>query len=262
MVVTGEQHHRVTRVLRLQPGDALCIFDGRGHEFEAVIESADRGRVTLRVLHAVRPVPEPGVRITLFQSVPRGDAMERVIQKCIEVGVAEIVPLVTRRTVARPRAGAEGNKLARWRKIALHAVEQSGRAWLVPVAEPVPAEGIGERLSCFDLALVPHTHQTIGPRCDSDDVAADVIPSEAERSQGSRLRLSEPGRLRNVLTAGGAISSAAIVIGPEGGFEPAEIERFSAAGARIVSLGPRVLRSETAGLVAAAIVLYHFGEMG
>jgi len=228
VALTGEQHHRATRVLRLGRGDRLRIFDGRGSEYETTIQTADRTQAMLRIERQVGPVPEPQVRVTLLQSVPRGDAMERVIQKCVEIGVAEIVPLITRRTVAR--ASGEGTKLARWRKIALHAVEQSGRAWLVPVAEPVTADLAIPRLASCDLALVPHH-------------------GAAES-------------LRSALGAAGRSQSVAIVIGPEGGFSPEEIARFAAARARIVSLGPRVLRSETAGLVAATLVLYHYGEMG
>jgi 16S rRNA (uracil1498-N3)-methyltransferase len=228
VALTGEQHHRAARVLRLGRGDRLRICDGRGSEFEALIESADRTQVMLRIERQVAPLPEPQVKVTLFQSVPRGDAMERVIQKCVEIGVAGIVPLITRRTVAR--ASRQGMKLARWRKIALHAVEQSGRAWLVPVTEPVMADAVIPQLASCDLALVPHH-----------------------------------GAAQSVQSALGAAArpqSIAIVIGPEGGFSPEEITRFAAAGARIVSLGPRVLRSETAGLVAATIVLCHYGEMG
>jgi 16S rRNA (uracil1498-N3)-methyltransferase len=229
LVLHGEQHHRAVRVLRMARGDRLRVFDGRGHEYEAVVEAAGRDQVTLRVERELRPAPEPGVRIVLFQSIPRGDAMERVVQKGVEIGVAEVVPLITRRTVARPARG-EGMKLARWRKIALHAVEQSGRAWLVPVGEPMPTERMVERLSSFDLALMPH-HGAVAP-------------------------------LRAALEALRKPRSAAVIIGPEGGFAPEEVEHLAAAGARPVSLGQRVLRSETAGLVAAALVLYHFGDMG
>jgi len=227
VALTGEQHHRVTRVLRLGRGDKLRITDGRGAEYEAVIEAIDRIQALLRIERRVEPVPEPEVKVTVFQSVPRGDAMERVIQKCVEIGVAEIVPLITRRTVARTRG--EGTKLARWRKIALHAVEQSGRAWLVPVAEPVMVEAAIPQLASCDLALAPH------------------------------YGLAES--LHGVLEARARPQSVAIAIGPEGGFSTEEIEQFIAAGARIISLGPRILRSETAGLVAATIVLHHYGEM-
>jgi 16S rRNA (uracil1498-N3)-methyltransferase len=228
VVLTGEQHHRATRVLRLGRGDRLHLFDGRGHEYEAVIEATDPQRTTLRLERRVEPVPEPAIRITLFQSIPRGDAMERVIQKSVEIGVAEIVPLITRRTVARP--GGESAKLARWRKIALHAVEQSGRTRLVPLGDPVSVDAIIERLASCDLALLPHHGATVPLR---------AVLSRVERPH-----------------------SPSVVVGPEGGFASDEVERLAAAGAHPVSLGPRVLRSETAGLIAAALVLYHFGELG
>ena len=248
VVLSGEQHHRVTRVLRLRQGDALRIFDGRGNEYEATVESADRAQATVRVTRAVPPLPEPRVKITLFQSVPRGDAMERVIQKCVEVGVSQIVPVITGRTVARP--SEEGAKLARWRTIALHAVEQSGRAWLVPVADPIDAEAVAARLPSFDLALVPHVSQPAG------------VCHPEHREESPFVDSASASSLRSMLASHGSVASLAIVIGPEGGFSTEEIDGFVAAGARIVSLGPRVLRSETAGLVAATIVLYHYGEMG
>jgi 16S rRNA (uracil1498-N3)-methyltransferase len=262
VVITGEQHHRVTRVLRLRKGDALRIFDGRGNEYETVIESADRAQATLRVTGAVPPLPEPRIKITLFQSVPRGDAMERVIQKCVEIGLSEIVPVITGRTVARP--GEEGAKLARWRTIALHAVEQSGRAWLVPISGPVAFDTVLERIPSFDLTLVPHIGDagvgTAHTRRNAPE--SSVIQSAAERSEESRLRLSCPTAIGEVLGAFRKATSVALLIGPEGGFSPEEIDRLAAAGARTVSLGPRVLRSETAGLVAATIALYHFGDVG
>ncbi|UCH35884.1 MAG: 16S rRNA (uracil(1498)-N(3))-methyltransferase, partial [Armatimonadota bacterium] len=237
-------------------------FDGRGSECEAAIESADRTQTTLRVTQSVEPVPEPAVKVTLFQSIPRGDAMERVIQKCVEIGVSEIVPVITRRTVARPRGG-QGAKLARWRKIALHAVEQSGRARLVPVAGPVAVETVVERVPSFDLALVPHIGDAAVGAAPTrrNATRSTVIQSEAQRSEESRPRFGGSTPLGEVLGACPKAASVAVAIGPEGGFSPEEIERFAAAGARVVSLGPRVLRSETAGLVAATIVLYHFGEM-
>ena len=261
VVLTGEQHHRVTRVLRLGRGDIIRIFDGRGSEYEAVIESEDRARTVLAIQRPVQPAPEPEVKITLCQAVPRGDAMERVIQKCVEIGVAEIVPIITRRSVARPRSG-DSAKLARWRKIALQAVEQSGRARLVPVADPVTADAVIARLPSFDLALVPHVAGASGRPNDTEDVgSAHVIPSVVERSEESRARFGNPVPLRDVLGTYDRPSTVAILIGPEGGFATDEVERFRAAGARTVSLGPRLLRSETAGLVAATIVLYHFGEI-
>ena len=264
VALTGEQHHRVTRVLRLRRNDAIRIFDGRGNEYEAVIESADHAQALLRVERPVQPVPEPQIKITLCQAVPRGDAMERVIQKGVEIGVAEIVPIITRRSVARPRSG-DSAKLARWRKIALHAVEQSGRAYLVPVADPVTADALIPRLPSFDLALVPHVAGG-----DSSEPFASVILSAAKdldhtvpaQRETDTVPASHTS-IRTVLAASaGRPSSVAILIGPEGGFATDEVERFRAAGARTVSLGPRVLRSETAGLVVATIVVYQFGEMG
>jgi 16S rRNA (uracil1498-N3)-methyltransferase len=264
VVLTGERHHRVTRVLRLNRGDAIRVFDGCGSEYEAVVESADRAQTILAIRRPVQPALEPRIKITLLQSVPRGDAMERVIQKCIEIGVTEIVPIITRRSVARPRPG-DGAKLARWRKIAVHAVEQSGRAYLVRIADPATADALLPRLPSFDLALVPHIAGD-----DSSEPLAAVILSTARdtdqtmQTQGKTGVLpASPAPIRAVLeTSAGRPSSLAILIGPEGGFAPEEIERFCTAGARPVSLGPRVLRSETAGLVAATIVLYHFGEIG
>ncbi len=262
VILAGERHHRATRVLRLRRGDRLRVFDGQGREYEAIIEAAGRGQATLRLEKAVQPIPEPAIRIILFQSIPRGDAMERVIQKAVEIGVSEVIPVITRRTVARTPGGG-GSKLARWRKIALHAVEQSGRAWLVPVAEPMHAGEVTCRLAATDLVVLPHiTAAAAGHR-------GDVILSKAKNLPRAQRHPERTARSETLGEPIGAVlrsiqrpTSLAIVIGPEGGFAPDEVERLAAAGARVVSLGPRVLRAETAGLVAAAIVLYHFGEMG
>lgn len=217
--------HHAQEVLRLRPGDAVRVFDGRGAEFEAVLEAVHRREVMARLGAAVAPRPESPLRVTLAVAPLKGDRMELVIQKATELGVVEIRPVVTIRTDPAARPALRGTRQERWDKVASGAAEQSGRA-VVP--EVFPTTTIDELLAWpFD---------------------------------GRRLVfLDAPGLA--ALTREPRPASALLLIGPPGGFDEREIKAARGAGFEATSLGPRVLRTETAALAAVTAVQVLWGDL-
>ena len=196
--LTGENAHHAGRVLRLRPGETLTLCDGAGTDFDCTVEQAEKDEVVCRV-QAVHPSEtEPRQDMTLFMALPKGDKMEFVIQKSVELGVRKIVPFLSKNCVSRP--DKTDKKVERWRKIAVEAAKQCGRGYL-PVVTAVTLEGQGV----------------------SDTVS--------------------------------------LVVGPEGGFAPEEVQAAQNAGLSSVSLGTRILRCETAPVAALAAVLYAGGNM-
>jgi 16S rRNA (uracil1498-N3)-methyltransferase len=216
VVLTGDEHRHVARVLRAQPGDALTLFDGAGIEVQAEVVRVDAREVEV-ALGARRSVPgsAAAVAVTLLVAVPRGERMELVVQKTTELGVARIVPVIAGRSVARP----EASRRERWEKVAREAARQCGRADVPRVEAPAP---LADALNLPDLP------------------AARLALWEGERQQPMRAALGQDRAI-------------ALLVGPEGGFEPDEIARARTAGFRPVSLGPRILRVETAAIVSVAL---------
>ncbi len=215
----GDAHHAAT-VLRLRPGAAVTVLDGQGRIFECVAETVEKRHVTLRVTRATIAAP-PAVGVTLYQGLPKGDKLELVIQKATELGAARIVPLAAVRSIAKVEPARVAAKRARWQAIAKEAAEQSERPTVPEIEAPTTLTG---------LVLPP-------------GAIAFVL---AEREGGLTL----PRALPPAPPAG-----IAIFVGPEGGWDPAELDALVALGATPVSLGPRILRTETAGLAALAIVM-------
>ena len=217
--------HHAHEVLRLRAGDHVRVFDGRGAEFEAVLEAVHRREVAARLGARVAARPESPLRVTLAVAPLKGDRMELVIQKATELGAAEIRPVVTFRTDAAARPALRGTRQERWEKVASGAAEQSGRA-VVP--EVFPTTTLDELLaSPFD---------------------------------GRRLIFLDATGLK-ALTPEPRPLNALLLIGPPGGFEEREIEAARGAGFEATSLGPRVLRTETAAVAALAAVQFLWGDL-
>lgn len=223
---TEESHHAV-HVLRLRAGDSAAVFDGRGTEARVRLTSVDTERVSFETLSTAKS-PRPSCRIRFGQALIKPAGMELLIQKLTELGVAEIWPIASERSVSKP----EGEKrlAARWQAIALGACKQSGQNWLPKIPEAGPL--------------------------DSFLAAPDPAPPVG-RIIGSLQPEARP--LSNLVTEAktqGAISAFDVLIGPEGDFTPAEIGRARSGGFRPASLGPLVLRSETASIFVAAALHY------
>lgn len=227
VTVRGSQAHQIAHVLRLKPGDRFTVLDNTGFEWEAVLLDAGSDRVRGRIEGRRRCDSEPGLSVSLYQALLKGDRIETVLQKGTELGVSEFILFESTRCVARaPRP----MRLERWRAIVTEAAEQSRRGRVPPL------HGVMR----FDEA------------CRGISGAA-IMPWEGERRQGLREALQA---LRS--SAGGKV---AVFIGPEGGFADAEVELARRRGILPVSLGKRILRAETAGIAVVSAVLYEFGEM-
>ncbi len=231
VVVAGEDHRYLTRVLRLAVGDALTFFDGDGGEAEARIIRIGPRALEARVEERRAVAKSERPYVTLIQALTKGDKLDLVVQKATELGVARIIPITSARSVPRLEAMRALNRRSRWQKIARDAARQSGRAD-VPEVEPVTALETAVGAAAKD--------------------AFKLLLWEGARGKGLRSALSDGSRPREIV----------IAIGPEGGFAADEVELARAAGFVTVGLGPRILRTETAALVTLAILGFAFGDLG
>jgi 16S rRNA (uracil1498-N3)-methyltransferase len=228
--LTGEDLRHL-RVLRLRPGDSLRLCDGQGREWNGRLRAVLKDRAEVDLQEELRREAESPLQVTLYQGWARGDKLDWTIQKATEIGLARFVPVLTRRSEVKPQAGG-GPRLERWREIARQAARQSERTRVPEIGSPLTfAQAVTEARQA-DLALMPF---------EGADPAADW-----------KTRLS--GRT--------GVSRVALLVGPEGGFAPEEAAQAAAAGIVSVGLGPRILRSETAGLVATALALFVWGDLG
>jgi 16S rRNA (uracil1498-N3)-methyltransferase len=233
VIVADEAHRHLSRVLRARSGDTLTLFDGQGREVDAVVVSVERERTTLS-LGAPRAAPaSAGARILLLQSLARGERMDWIVQKTTELGVAQIVPVAAERSVVRVGAAESPARRARWQKIAREAARQCGRADVPAIAEPIAL-----------AAAVEAWRADPG----NQGGAAFVL---WEGSLGQPLRAALAGDARTV----------ALLIGPEGGFTDAEVASAEGAGFQVAGLGPRILRVETAAVVAVALAQFATGGL-
>lgn len=223
-----EESRHLAVVLRRKPGDEVLLFDGADRSFRALLETVAPERVAGRILEASPRRPLLPYRLRLFQGLPKGEKMELILEKMTELGASEIVPVVTERSVARVPADRLAKRMDRWRRIVLAAAKQCGQTDLPEVREPVSFTEALSLLRPGELTLLPW------------------------EGEGSRL-------LRDAVRGAGAPALVNLFIGPEGGFSPAEVEAARAKGAVPVSLGPLILRTETAGLMSASAFLYEFG---
>jgi 16S rRNA (uracil1498-N3)-methyltransferase len=230
----GPLSHRLRSVLRMRKGDTVVLLDGKGYEYEAVLEDVDGPAVHARVLERRRGLSESPVEIALYQSVIKGDRFDWVLEKGTELGVARFVPLIVQRSVVRPSSGPSARG-ERWQRIVTEAAEQCGRS-VLPIVAPVTE---------FEDTLA----SVAGLR---------LLPWEEERALGLRTVLRQ--EMPSLKATERPVVS--LFIGPEGGFTLREVERARSRGVHVVSLGQRILRSETAGIAAVAAILYELGELG
>lgn len=235
ITIRGNDAHHITNVLRLSPGRSIVVCDGRDYEYEGDIVRCGKESVTAEVISVRRSSAEPPVRVILAQGIPKkAESLELVIQKATELGVAQVVPISTERTAAWQKKDKLGKRVSRWNRIALEAAKQSQRAKVPEISTPLSLTEFLEDIPRDALCLIPwEMEKTVG------------IKEALEWERNNQFA-------RTVI----------VLIGPEGGFSEQEIDESRRAGAVPVSLGPRVLRTETAGITALAIILYELGDLG
>ena len=216
----------VARVLRMREGAPLAVFDGQGAEFHAEISRLDKGKVTLRLLERISRTSESALNITLVQGVSRGDRMDWTLQKATELGVTAIAPVLSARSVVRLDEGQARRKQAHWRGIVIGASEQSGRTRIPDLAPPVTLRD-----------YLAHS-----------------------RKEGLRVVLSPSARI-SLAGFTSLPNKVELLIGPEGGLDDEETIATQKAGFTPVRLGPRVLRTETASVVALSVLQALWGDL-
>lgn len=222
----------IIKVLRMNEGQQLLISNSIGKDYLCEIVSMDKSNINCRIIRDDLKSNESPINITLFQCLPKGAKMEMLLQKNVEVGVSRFIPVASKRCVVKLEDKKKTkNKVDRWNKIVREAAMQSKRSLVPFVENPINLKEIEKITSELDILLVPYEDEDMRYIRDLD--------------------ISREGS-----------SNVGIVIGPEGGFASEEIEYLKSIGGEIVTLGPRILRTETAGIVASSLVLYEFGDMG
>lgn len=228
-IIGGDVNH-IKNVLRMAPGEELWLSDGEEKEYYCSIESLDKEEILCRIHYVQEPAYELPGKIILFQCLPKGDKMEWIIQKAVELGASEIVPVESRRCVVRLDEKKAAKKTQRWQQIAEGAAKQSKRMKIPKVHEPVNFSQALSYAGEMDVKLIPYELQK-GMK-ETRGVLAQIRPGQ----------------------------SVGVFIGPEGGFEENEISAAVKAGAVPITLGKRILRTETAGLALLSVLMFQLEE--
>ena len=231
--ITGWLVHQLLHVLRLKAEDHILVLDNSGWEYEVDLKRLSTERVSGKIVGKHLSQTEPHTRITLYQALLKGSKFDFVLQKCTELGVAAFVPTVCDRCVVGNLAETTSGKIMRWERIIQEAAEQSGRGKLPLLRPPLLFRQACEQASGFSL-----------------------MPWEGEKSLGLQAALKEQ------TSASSRPSSFNLFIGPEGGFSDSEVEFARTYGIKLVSLGNRILRAETAAIAAVTAMLYEYGDLG
>ncbi len=229
-VIEGEDVKHISKVLRCKIGEKLEVCDKQSSEYICEITNIDKQEVTLDILEKKDIKRESDLKVKLYQGLPKSTKMEMILQKLTEVGVDEIILVSTKRSVVKVEDKKEGKKLERWERIIYEAAKQSKRG-KIPTLRGILS---------FNEALE-----------DMKNNDMNICPYENEKTVSIKSAIKDAN-----------IGNIGIFVGPEGGFEEEEIERLQNIGSKVVSLGPRILRTETASVVASSIVLYELSDLG
>lgn len=226
VIITDADIKHIVNVLRKGIGDILEVSDGEGNKYTVKITSISKDQIIADILEKQVECSSK-INVTLYQSLPKAGKMDLIIQKCTELGVEKIVPFISKRTVVNIDNKAQDKKVQRWRKIAVEACKQCNRTTIPNISTIYTLEEVLREINTYDLSLLAY---------------------EKEKSSMKQI-LKENRDSRNI----------AIIVGPEGGFEESEVKRLTDKGVRSITLGPRILRTETAGMAMLCIVMYEFG---
>ncbi len=226
-VIDGTDARHIAGALRMSVGEALTLCDGAGTDYACTLTAVGKDAVEATVDAAAPTASEPTLAVTLYMGMPKGDKLELIIQKAVELGVTAIVPVITSRSIVRVSGKDAEKKQVRLQRIAAEAAGQSGRGIIPRVEAPIAWKAALARLAnektllCYEGGGAP--------------IGTLISPSN---------------------------TAVSLVVGPEGGFDPAEVDAVVAAGGKIATLGPRILRCETAPLAALAVLMERSGNMG
>lgn len=237
VTITGEDARHIGKVMRSKPGDEFIVSDGISREALVKIVSIEPGEVVAEIVNDLEPGGEAWLQVTIAQSLPKGDKMETVIQKCTEIGAAAFLPFISERTVVQYDMKKEEKRTIRWRKIAKEAAEQAHRSKIPVVESPVSWKELLAAVAGFDLVCLCYEQENGQGLHD----ALQPFVTGLERDKSYKI---------------------AVIVGPEGGFSEAEVTAAVAAGAVSIGLGRRILRTETAAMAALTCIMYESGEMG
>lgn len=229
LVLTGSEAHHCRNVLRLEPADKVVVFNGQGREITAEILPGHGAEIRLRKLHDAQTAPLR-CRITLGQAIPKGKNMDLIVQKAVEIGAAEIAPILSDRTIVRLDDESAASKQAKWQTVAIEAAKQCGQNWLPQVHTPQALAQFFKDHRGFDLQLIGSLQ--------SDAVHLKKILAQFSAEHGDRP------------------SNVLMLVGPEGDFTPAELSLARSQGCRPITLGPIVLRVETASIYCLSVLSY------
>lgn len=229
VIISGQDATHISRVLRTEVGETLTLCDGEGNDFFAEVMAISKEEVSLKIKETLPCTAEPEVLVTLFQGIPKQGKMDYIIEKCTELGVARIVPVSTKRSVVKiDDKKSEAKKLERWRKIAAESVKQCARGTIPEITDVLTVSQAIEFSKSLDLTIAAY-------ECERDTSIKSALAGKAPKSVG-------------------------VFIGPEGGLDDNEVEKLKAANIETVTLGTRILRTETAGHTVLTAIMYEYNE--
>ncbi len=232
VLINGDDLHHIINVLRMQVGQQLNICDKKGNEYIAEIAQINKEQIVCCIKDKVSIDIEPKLKISLFQAIPKSAKMDYIIQKSVEIGVNRIIPIMTKRTIVKLDRNNAKRKVERWKKISENACKQSGRTIIPQIDFPIN----------YNEALFQSKENDLN-----------IIPFVGEQKKSLKSVIND--NIDKIISVG-------IFIGPEGGFDRQEIDAAVSREIIPITLGPRILRTETAGIVVASIFLYEFGDIG
>jgi 16S rRNA (uracil1498-N3)-methyltransferase len=231
VTLSPEETHHLVRVIRAKPGDEAYVFDGFGNEYRCCLIAESGERAHLKIVEPLDNIVESPVDITLGQSLAKGEKFDLIVQKATELGVRRIVPLATRRADVKLEPDQTANRVDRWKRISLEALKQCGRRRLVEITAPMPVSRVLDCAASNGRSLLLVFSEKGG-----SSIAAALLDREPD-------------------------SAITLLIGPEGGWSGDELASIDQSGGRAVTLGPRILRTETAALVAITLLQHELGDL-
>ena len=225
--IDGPDAIHISKSLRMQIGEELVVCDQKGTDYHCVIECVDSNKITLKVIKKEKNISEPDVELTLYMALPKSDKMELIVQKCVELGIAKIVPIITSRCISRPDDKSMNKKIDRYQKIAYEAAKQSGRGIIPEICEKMSFKEAVKLASKDDVSMIFYENG-------GNDIKSFFKDSP---------------------------KTISMFIGAEGGFDLSEINCAKDFGILPATLGPRILRCETAPITATSIIMYLTGNM-